>query len=150
MRAGTEDVAAIVGLAAAVKLAMNDGTRGERIETVRDEFVRSTSEQGLIFTAIGKGPVLPTHAHFRLPGASAETMLMNLDRLGVYASSGAACSSGSIEPSHVLLASGLNERESNEGLRFTFGKESTLDEAREAATRLSEAAAQVLSRPVVR
>jgi cysteine desulfurase len=144
MRAGTEDVAAIVGLAEAVKLATEDKQRATIIREVRDEFVHN-SPKALGFTAIDKGHVLPTHAHFRLPGASAETMLINLDRLGVYASSGAACSSGSIEPSHVLLASGLNEKEASEGLRFTFGKDSTLEDAHEAANRLSEAAAQVLS-----
>ena len=144
MRAGTEDVAAIVGLAEAVKIAIEDKRRAENIGEVRDEFVRNAPKD-LVFTAIDKGSVLPTHAHFRLPDASAETMLINLDRLGVYASSGAACSSGSIEPSHVLLASGLNEKDASEGLRFTFGKDSTLDDAREATNRLSEAAAQVLS-----
>ena len=66
-------------------------------------------------------------------------MLIVLDRMGISASSGAACSSGSIEPSHVLLASGYTESEAKEGLRFTFGRGTTVEMAREAARRVQEA-----------
>ena len=70
-------------------------------------------------------------------------MLIVLDRMGVSASSGAACSSGSIEPSHVLLAGGYSESEAREALRFTFGKTTTIEEAEEAAVRVSAAIRQV-------
>jgi cysteine desulfurase len=70
-------------------------------------------------------------------------MLIVLDRLGVSASSGAACSSGSLEPSHVLLAAGYSESEAKEGLRFTLGRNATIDQAQDAANRVIEAAKTV-------
>ena len=81
--------------------------------------------------------VLPSHAHFVLQKSSAEVALIKLDRAGVSCSSGAACSSGSLEPSHVLLAMGFDEARANRGLRFTFGDSTTLEEATEAARRIS-------------
>jgi cysteine desulfurase len=87
--------------------------------------------------------VLTTHAHVRFPGIDAETMLVVLDRLGVSASSGAACSSGSIEPSHVLLAAGFSPDESRQGLRFSFGRSSDEAIAVAAADRVVEAVHQI-------
>lgn len=86
---------------------------------------------------------LSGHAHVRLPGVDAETMLVRLDREGISASSGAACSSGSIEPSHVLLACGYSNAESKEGLRFTFGPSTTIEHAGEAARRVIQVAQQI-------
>ncbi|RMG27198.1 MAG: aminotransferase class V-fold PLP-dependent enzyme, partial [Armatimonadetes bacterium] len=82
--------------------------------------------------------VLPGHAHFRIPGRKAETVLIHLDRRGIAASSGAACSSGSIEPSHVLLAMGFSPEEAAEGIRVSFGKDSTRADAEEIAEALAE------------
>ena len=70
-------------------------------------------------------------------------MLIVLDLMGVSASSGAACSSGSLEPSHVLLACGYSEAEAKEGLRFTFGRDTTVEEAEEAAQRVANAVRQI-------
>lgn len=150
LRAGTENVAAIVGFAKAVELAREDTDRAERIRAVRDAFVTCARSElrefSPVFAALDIAPdaVLPTHAHLRIPGASAEAVLINLDREGVAASSGAACSSGSIEPSHVLLASGLAEKQAAEGLRFSFGKDTSIEDAKIAARKLHSAAAQVL------
>ena len=141
MRGGTENVAGIVGFGAAVKavMAMPDNRRG-----ARDRFLADLDIPGLQLTA-PSDEILPGHAHFGIPGVQAETMLILLDRLGVSASSGAACSSGSIEPSHVLVACGYSEQETKEGLRFTFGRETTEAEAIEAARRVSEAAHKLLT-----
>jgi cysteine desulfurase len=140
MRGGTENVAAIVGFAAACQT--NPVGSANPTETFIEE-VRGLMPH-VVFTAVGK-TCLTSHAHLRIPGVSAEVALINLDRLGVAASSGAACSSGSVEPSHVLLAAGLSEAEAAEGLRFTFGKGSTVDLARQAARILSQAVGQALS-----
>lgn len=70
-------------------------------------------------------------------------MLIVLDMMGLSASSGAACSSGSLEASHVLLACGYTEAEAKEGLRFTFGSEATLDEADQAAIVVANAVRQI-------
>ncbi len=154
VRAGTENVPAIVGFAAAVQVALKDTSRADRFAAVRDRFMEKTASAFSaaclpepIYTVPGTvgRRMLPGHAHLRVPGADAEATLINLDRLGVDAGSGAACSSGSIEPSHVLQAMGFSEKESREGLRFTFGKDSTVEEADEAARRLAEGAGQVLA-----
>jgi cysteine desulfurase len=75
-------------------------------------------------------------------GVSAESLLILLDRTGVAASAGAACSSGSIEPSHVLIACGWGA-EADKGVRFTFGPATTEAEAVEAAHRVAAAAASI-------
>jgi cysteine desulfurase len=144
MRAGTENVAGIAGFGAAVrlrgkrKLAQDDGRSSQ--EQARDAFVAELVSHGFVPTLSSFDEVLPGHAHLRLPGVDAETMLIRLDRMELSASSGAACSSGSLEPSHVLLACGYSERESREGLRFTFPIDADLAEAEEAAERVIEAA----------
>lgn len=140
MRAGTENVPAIVGLGAAVR-ALKDC--GGSVRRVRDLFVNSLEIEGMQITISDLNRCLPSHAHVRIPGLSAETMLILLDRMGVSASSGSACSSGSLEPSHVLLACGYSPADASEGLRFTFSPRTTEEEAQEAARRVSEAARQI-------
>jgi len=126
MRAGTENVAAIVGFAEAVR------RRRPTSSDARDAFVQAVDIPNLRWTT-PFSEALPGHAHARIPGVSAETMLIRLDRAGIAASSGAACSSGSLEPSHVLRACGFTEEESKEGLRFTFAPSTTVSEAQSAA-----------------
>ena len=138
IRAGTENVAAIVGFAAAVRAATNAPLAHS--PSPRELFLDQLLAAGFVATMPDRADTLLGHAHVRLPGVDAETMLIRLDRAGISASSGAACSSGSLEPSHVLLACGYSEREAKEGLRFTFGRFSTADEAHEAANRVIKAA----------
>ena len=84
----------------------------------------------------------------RVPGLDAETVLIKLDRVGVAASSGAACSSGSVEPSHVLLAAGYGPQEAKEGLRFSFGPGVSPELAKEAGSRVREAILDLINRRV--
>lgn len=135
-RGGTENVAAIVGFGEAVRLlpTLPDNRRG-----ARDAFLQAIDPSRTVLTTPNLDNVLTGHAHLRVPGVNAETMLILLDRMGVSASSGAACSSGSIEPSHVLMACGYSEAECKEGLRFTFGRSTTIAEVQEAASRFNEA-----------
>lgn len=143
MRAGTEDVAAIVGFESAVREHAARFAEFEDIKRLaKTAFVQRLRElniPGLVFTVdpLSDG-VLSGHVHLRIQGRSAETMLIKLDRLGVSASSGAACSSGSIEPSHVLLAAGYSEAEAREGLRFTFGITNTPEEGKRCAELVAE------------
>lgn len=139
MRGGTENVAAIAALGAAIALQPAD----EHLRAVREAFWTALEVPGVVLSCPMDEGCLPGHLHFRIPGIGAEGMLILLDRVGVSASSGAACSSGSIEPSHVLRAAGLSAQEAKEGLRFSFGRGTTLSDAREAATRVSAAARQV-------
>lgn len=117
LRAGTENVAGIVGFGEAVGLAINDKDRPSRTSSQKSELAKLLS--GKITECHSQ---LPGHLHLHYPGARAESVLINLDRLGVDASSGSACSSGSIEASHVLLAAGWSQENAAEALRFTVGK----------------------------
>jgi len=144
MRAGTENVAAIVGFAAALRAVADDLEFDAKRARARDAFRRALTEQEtppLHFT-VEDEPCLPGHCHLGFEGVSAESLLILLDRTGVAASAGAACSSGSIEPSHVLLACGWGA-EADKGVRFTFGAQTTVEAATEAARRVAEAARRI-------
>ena len=136
LRGGTENPAAIIGFGAACR------TFPAISAAPRDTFLSSLIELGFVPTVTDSTPVLSGYAHGRFPGIPAETVLIALDRLGVSANSGAACSSGSVEPSHVMLASGYGETEAKEALRFTFGPETTVEMALEAAARVRQAVDQ--------
>lgn len=130
-RGGTENVAGIVGFAEAVR-------RWKPLESEAAEACREALPDCFPRSVVA-GPQLAGHVHVRTPGVSAEKMLIRLDRAGVSASSGAACSSGSLEPSHVLLACGYTPEEANEGLRLTFGRGQTAETGRFVAERVQEA-----------
>lgn len=141
MRAGTENVAAIVGFGEAVRQRIEDTSYTTYRTYAKDAFLEAL--EGDFVLSVEGVETLSGHLHLRFPGASTESMLILLDRMGVAASSGAACSSGSVEPSHVLTACGWDEKAVNEGLRFTFGGSTTVEEAREAAKRVNEAAKSI-------
>ncbi|BCW94922.1 MAG: cysteine desulfurase family protein [Fimbriimonadales bacterium] len=129
-RAGTEHVAGIVGFAEAVRLAQATiPAEAERQTALRDQFIHAVLET-IPDAALTGHPTerLPGNAHFRFAGAPADSLLIALDRAGIAASSGAACSAGSLEPSHVLLALGWDETAAQEGVRFTLGRDTTWDD----------------------
>ena len=126
-RASTENVPGIVGLGAAAEIAGREmAEEAKRLLPLRDKLIK-----GLL----GKIPEVQLNGHpaERLPNnvnvsvhfIEGESMLLNLDMLGIAASSGSACTSGSLEPSHVLLAIGLPHEIAHGSLRFTFGKNTT-------------------------
>jgi len=139
MRGGTENTAAIAGFGAAAART----PAASDVRKLRDSFVERLTAVGAVPSVNSWDNVLPTHAHVRFPEIDAETMLIVLDRLGVSASSGAACSSGSIEPSHVLLAAGYSEIEAKEGLRFSLGRSTTFADIEDATNRVTEAVNQI-------
>jgi len=126
-RAGTENVAGIVGMAEALKMALNDmEARNTRIAELRDRLIQG------VFNHIDHVR-LNGHPARRLPGNSSfcfqyiegESLLLNLDLQGIAGSSGSACTSGSLEPSHVLLALGLSHEIAHGSLRLTLGSATT-------------------------
>lgn len=122
-RSGTHNVAAIVGMVAAmdVTVAVRSATRS-RVGKIRDDF-EATLQNALPDIEIN-GDVehrLVQHSHLRIPGVDAETLLIRLDQAGVAAAAGSACHSGAIEVSHVLAAMGRGATEAAECARFTFG-----------------------------
>jgi cysteine desulfurase len=123
-RAGTENVAGIVGFAKAVEIAESRREQDARqLTALRDDFIQQVLQR-IPDTMLTGHPQqrLPGNAHFRFVGVPADSLLIALDRAGIAASSGAACSAGSLEPSHVLLALGWDEEAAQQGVRFTLGR----------------------------
>ena len=127
LRSGTEDVAGAVGFAVAAELAEAEReTVMARIGVLRDRLEAGLCERvpGLRVNAAA-APRLATISNVSAPGADAEMLLMALDLEGVAASSGSACSSGAVEPSHVLTAMGLPADVAGPSVRFSLGRETT-------------------------
>ncbi|HEY4264926.1 MAG TPA: cysteine desulfurase family protein [Micropepsaceae bacterium] len=128
-RAGTENVAAIAGFGAAAVEAMDFSIAAATLQRLRDRFERAL--KGLAPDAVifgGNASRLPNTSNFAIPGLAAETALIALDLDGVAISSGAACSSGKVWPSHVLSAMGVDEALARGGLRVSFGWNSREDD----------------------
>jgi cysteine desulfurase len=125
-RAGTENVAGIVGLAEALRLAIGDApSRDARIATLRVRLIdRVRALAGVQLTGHPERR-LPNNASFVFDGLSGESLLLALDRRGIMVSTGSACTSGSLEPSHVLRAIGLSDGVSRGSLRVSLGKDTT-------------------------
>jgi len=121
-RSGTENVAAIAGFGAAAEEAADFVDGMARIRMQRDRFeaeLKALAPQVVIFGAGAER--LPNTCNFAIPGLAAETALIALDLDGVAVSSGSACSSGKVKPSHVLAAMGVTEDMARSGLRVSFG-----------------------------
>jgi cysteine desulfurase len=124
-RAGTENVAYIVGLATALRLAYDEAeVSNARIGRLRDRLVAGVLER-VPHSQLTGHPTqrLPNSASFVFNFIEGESILLNLDLMGVAASSGSACTSGSLEPSHVLTAMGFPHEVAHGSLRLTLGKE---------------------------
>lgn len=129
-RSGTENVAAVAGFGEAVRLLLPErAAEAERLTALRDRLWTGLSQR-IPSVVLNGHPTnrLPNNLNFSLPGLDAETLLLSLDRAGVSASSGSACTSGSIEPSHVLSAMGLPNARLKSALRLTLGRGTTAEE----------------------
>jgi len=126
-RPGTENVAGIVGFGKAAEIARKSlAETAQRVSTLRDKL-----EQGLLQRVPqsrvngGAAPRTPNTANLVFPGVEGEALLIALDLRGLACSTGAACSSGAVEPSHVLTAIGLPPEEARASLRFSLGRHTT-------------------------
>lgn len=131
-RAGTENIPGIVGLGAAVERAMrimDTKTRKEKEIELRDYLIgRLENEIPHCWLNGHRTKRLPNNINFSFLFIEGESMLIMLDMKGICASSGSACTSGSLDPSHVLLAIGLKHEEAHGSLRLTLSEESTKEE----------------------
>jgi cysteine desulfurase len=126
-RAGTENVAYIVGLATALRLAYEELEESNvRITRLRDKLISGVLER-IPDSQLSGHPTqrLPNNASFLFKYIEGESILLNLDLMGVAASSGSACTSGSLEPSHVLTAMGFAHEVAHGSLRLSLGKDNT-------------------------
>lgn len=129
-RAGTENVPGIVGLGKAIELATSDiPAKAEKLKEMRDIVIRKALS--LPKSRLNGHPEnrLPGNANFCFEGIEGEGMLLKLDGLGICAASGSACTSASLDPSHVLLAIGLPHEIAHGSLRITFSDANTTEEA---------------------
>lgn len=129
-RAGTENVASIVGMGEAITLAMQEMPEETRRLGKLSAHMLSRLQKEIPGTRLNGHAEdrLPGNVNISLPSVRSEAALFHLDLEGIACSSGSACTSGSVEASHVLLAMGLSEREARSALRFTMGRETTQEE----------------------
>lgn len=130
-RAGTENVAGIVGIGKAAELAEKRLAQGEedKIIKLRDKLIKEILNKVENVRLNGHpSNRLPGNVNFCFEFIEGESMLLNLDMEGIAASSGSACTSGSLEPSHVLLAIGLPPEIAHGSLRLSLGKDNTEEE----------------------
>ncbi len=138
-RSGTENVAGIVGMAKALSLAVEEmPTEIPRLQALRDELIAGLLSR-IPDSRLNGHPTqrLPHNANFSFLGVEAETLLLQLDWHGIAASSGSACTSGSLEPSHVLLALGLPYEWALGSLRLTLGRFTTQEHIRQVIEALT-------------
>ncbi len=146
-RAGTENVPGIVGLGKAAEIAL--ATMDERIRketALRDHLIKKVLAE-VPHSRLNGHPTqrLPGNAHFCFRFVEGESLLLFLDRKGICASSGSACTSGSLDPSHVLLAIGLPHEIAHGSLRLTLNETNTLEEMDYTAQSVSEVVARLRS-----
>ena len=141
LRSGTENISGIVGLARAAELAERDMPReAERLAGLRDrlaELVLGKVKDAWINGTMKKR--LPGNLNFGFKYVEGESLLLFLDSNGICVSTGSACSSHKLEPSHVLMSLGLKAEECHGSLRITLGMSNTLDEVEYVAESIVEA-----------
>jgi cysteine desulfurase len=144
-RPGTENVAGIVGFGKAAELAATSLAHDSvRISALRDDLERGLLQrvpQSRVNAALA--PRVPNTTNILFPGVDGEALLIALDLRGVSCSTGAACSSGAVEPSHVLTAIGLTPAEARSSLRFSLGRPTTRQEIDTALQVIPQAVEQL-------
>ena len=134
LRSSTTNVPAIVGFAKAVEIAMHEmNSEMPRLTKLRDQLIQGTLEQIPDAYLTGHpSQRLPNHASFRFDYVEGESLVTMLDMEGIAASTGSACSSKSLEPSHVLTAVGLKPEQAHGSLRLTLGRWTTSQDIEKA------------------
>jgi cysteine desulfurase len=152
-RAGTENVAAAVGFATAVGLAAARRDRDAKdLHGIRSRFIAHLLERfpGLVLNG-SVGNALPTIVNVSFDSSAGridgDALIMGMDMRGVAVTSGSACTSGSLQASHVLLAMGRSPETARATVRFSFGRSTTDDECRRAADTLEDVVAMMEERP---
>ncbi|WP_098731550.1 cysteine desulfurase family protein [Brevibacterium epidermidis] len=147
-RSGTENVALAIAFATALELAEAERVEAAaRVRAIRDEFIAAVlaAVPGAFLTGSPDART-PNHASFCFPDTSGEAVLLELERLGVTASSGSACAVGSDEASHVLTALGIDAEVAQTSVRFTFPASITDEQGRRASEMLTTAASRLTQR----
>jgi len=123
IRPGTENIAGIVALAKAVELAMEGiDKEAEKLSALRDRLEKGIEDtvENVLFNGRG-APRVPGTSNMSFPGVDGEALLFSVDIEGIAASTGSACTTGDVEPSHVLIAMGREPKTAQGSLRFSMG-----------------------------
>lgn len=142
-RAGTENVPGIVGLGKAAELARGKPEGGDGLELMRDRLERLLQHIDASGVNGAGAPRVPQTSSMYFDGLDGESLVIALDLRGLAVSTGAACSSGAIEPSHVLTAMGLSPDRARASVRFSLGRQNTMEEVEFAAALVGEAVARL-------
>lgn len=144
-RSGTENTAGIVGLGKAIELATIDLNRyNSQLKTLSEYYIREVKNRIPNIKINGDlNNKLLGNNNICFEGIDGEKLIGLLDKKGICASSGSACSAGLINPSHVLLATGVNPKLAKGSLRITFGRENTIDEVNYLVSSLEECVARL-------
>ena len=150
-RAGTENLAGIVGMAKALEIAVGSlEEKSKKLSAMRDALQRHIETMPDVTINGTKGDKrLPGTLNVSFEGAESESILLFLDMSGICASSGSACASGSLDPSHVLMGIGLSHALANCSVRFSLGVQNTPEQAAIVFKAPDEAIAQVRSRSAI-
>jgi cysteine desulfurase len=134
LRSGTEDVAGATGMAVAAELAEAEReVESSRLTALRNRLESALCERAPDIVVHGaRAPRIPSTSNFSVPGADAESLLLNLDLEGIAVSSGSACSSGAFAPSPVLAAMGVNPELASSSIRVSLGRQNTSAEVEHA------------------
>ena len=126
LRSGTENVSGIVGFGEAMRLAVKDFADNKRIQGLRDALIDAVLRE-ILYTQLngGRDHRLPNNVNFSFSYIEGESLVLRLNAKGIAGSTGSACSSKKLEPSHVLLAIGLDPVDAHGSLRLTLGRKNT-------------------------
>ncbi len=146
-RAGTENVPGIVGFGKAVELAMSTMKERQEKEIKLRNYMIDTVMKEVPFTRVNghRTDRLPNNVNFSFQFIEGESLLIMLDMNGICASSGSACTSGSLDPSHVLLAIGLPHEIAHGSLRLTLSEETTMEDIQYTIEKIKEIVARLRS-----
>ena len=139
-RAGTENVPGIIGIGKAAELAINSMSERNEKETKLRDYLTERILSEIPYTKLNGDRInrLPNNANFSFRFIEGESLLIMLDMAGICGSTGSACASGSLDPSHVLLAIGLPHEIAHGSLRLTLGEENTKEEVDYVVDKLKE------------
>ncbi len=130
MRSGSENIPGIVGMGAAAEFMRNEMiAEGAKLIRIRDRLIDNILKIEYTYLTGHRTKRLPNHASFRFSFIEGESIILQLNDMGITASTGSACSSKTLEPSHVLIATGLRHEEAHGSLLITLGKSNTDDDA---------------------
>ena len=129
LRSGTENMFALAGMGEAARLAREEMEQeSRRVEEMRDALIKDILEIKEAYLTGHPTQRLPHHASFRFSRIEGESILLSMDMYGIQVSTGSACSSKTLEPSHVLLAIGLKHEEAHGSMVFTLGRSNSMEQ----------------------